>query len=142
GPVTDALRHATADVAGLPLTPLAGALRPLFPEWAAALPPAPERAEDATAARHRLFRALAELIGCLEAVLVIVEDAHWADEATLEFLHYLSTHEDRSPGLVVTYRPEDVPAGSLLPRLSRLAAQPGGLRLALGPLDVAGTASL
>src|SRR2546427_702888 len=83
---------------------------------------APERAEDATAARHRLFRALAELIGCLEAVLVIVEDAHWADEATLEFLLYLSSHEDRSPGLVVTYRPEDVPAGSLLPRLSRLAA--------------------
>ena len=34
GPVTDALRQATDGVAGLPLTDLAGALRPLFPEWA------------------------------------------------------------------------------------------------------------
>lgn len=41
---------------------LAGALRPLFPEWAGDLPPSPEPAEDATAARHRVFRALAELL--------------------------------------------------------------------------------
>jgi hypothetical protein len=42
GPVVDALRHATEDVAGLRLSPLAGALRPLFPEWVGGLPPAPE----------------------------------------------------------------------------------------------------
>jgi hypothetical protein len=41
--------------------------------------------------------------------------------------------------LMITCRPEDVPAGSLLSRLS-----PGitWLRLALGPLDVAGTTGL
>ena len=44
------------------LSALGGALRPLFPEWAGQLPPAPEPAEDATAARHRLFRAFAELL--------------------------------------------------------------------------------
>lgn len=33
GPVVDALRHATEDMAGLGLSPLAGALRALFPEW-------------------------------------------------------------------------------------------------------------
>jgi predicted ATPase len=45
--------------------------------------------------------------------------------------------------LVVTYRPEDVPADSLLLRLSsRPAAGSTQLRLGLGPLDVAGTAAL
>ena len=142
GPVTDALRQAAGNLAGLPLTSLAGSLRALFPEWAHSLPPPPEQAEDATAARHRLFRALCELVGCLGISLVIAEDAHWADEATLEFLLYLASLEPRRFSLVVTYRPEDVPAGSLLPRLSRLAAGPGGLRLGLGPLDAAGTRAL
>jgi predicted ATPase len=42
GPVVDGVRRAAGHVAGLPLSGLAGALRPLFPEWAADLPPAPE----------------------------------------------------------------------------------------------------
>jgi hypothetical protein len=33
GPVVDAMRQATDRVAGLGLSDLAGALRPLFPEW-------------------------------------------------------------------------------------------------------------
>ena len=43
GPLVDAVRQATETVAGLPLSPLAGALRPLFPEWAGDLPAAPPR---------------------------------------------------------------------------------------------------
>jgi AAA ATPase-like protein len=54
GPVADALRQVVGDVPGLRLSALAGALVPLFPEWAGSLPPAPEPAEDATAARHRM----------------------------------------------------------------------------------------
>lgn len=42
GPVADALRQAASDLAVLQLSPLAGALRPLFPEWAQMLPPSPE----------------------------------------------------------------------------------------------------
>src|SRR5215467_3160541 len=53
GPVVDAVRQATADVGGLRLSALGGALRPLFPEWASVLPLTPEPLEDATAARHR-----------------------------------------------------------------------------------------
>jgi DNA-binding CsgD family transcriptional regulator len=144
GPVTDALRHASGGVAGLGLSGLAGALRPLFPEWANDLPPALEPAEDATAVRHRLFRALAELIGCLQIAVLVVEDVHWADEATLEFLLYLTSGPGPAPrpALVVTYRPEDVSAGSLLPQLSRPAARSRPLRLALGPLDVADTGDM
>jgi DNA-binding CsgD family transcriptional regulator len=150
GPVADALRQAAGQVRDLKLTGLAGALRPLFPEWAQDLPPAPEPAEDATAARHRLFRALADVIGGLGITLVVVEDAHWADEATLEFLLFLASRPRGSGGagqpapvsLVITFRPEDVPHGSLLPRLARLAAGTSGLRLALTPLTVAATAGL
>jgi DNA-binding CsgD family transcriptional regulator len=145
GPLTDAVRAAVADISGLGLSALAGALRPLFPEWAPGLPAAPEAAEDPTAARHRLFRALAELLGRLETGLLVVEDAHWADEATLEFLIFLASRPPAAapaPGLLVTIRPEDVPAGSLLPRLARLATGARGLRLPLGPLSEAGTATL
>src|SRR5258708_5287254 len=86
GPVVEAVGQATETVTGLRLSALAGALRPLFPEWAGDLPPALEPAGDATAARHRLFRALAELLGRLEAAMLRVEDGHWADEGTLGFL--------------------------------------------------------
>jgi predicted ATPase len=147
GPVVDAVRQAVDRVAGLPLSPLAGALRPVFPEWAGDLPPAPEPAEDATAVRHRVFRALAELLGCLRVAVLAVEDAHWADEATLEFLLFLASGVPQPVSLVVTCRPEDVPSGSLLQRLAtRLAADSasaaGRLRLTLGPLDVASTGEL
>ena len=145
GPMVDAVRHAADHVAGLRLSPLAGALRPLFPEWAGELPPAPEPAEDATAVRHRVFRALAELLGGLRVSVLAVEDAHWADEATLEFLLFLSSGMPQPVSLVVTCRPEEVPAGSLLQRLAtRLAADSaaGRLRLTLSPLDAVATAKL
>jgi DNA-binding CsgD family transcriptional regulator/tetratricopeptide (TPR) repeat protein len=143
GPVVDALRQAAGSPGELALTGLAGALRPLFPEWTADLPPAPEPVEDATAARHRLFRALAELLACLEVSVLVVEDVHWADEATLEFLLFLSSRQGQQPSIVVSYRPEDLPEDSLLLRLSsRLPAGTSGLRLALRPLAMAETVSL
>jgi DNA-binding CsgD family transcriptional regulator len=144
GPVVDAVRQSRAGVAGLRLTALTGALRPLLPEWAADLPPSPERLEDTKAARHRLFRALAELIGALNATGLVVEDVHWADPVTLEFLLFLAAHQAPTPlNLVVTYRPAEVPPGSLLRRLSsRLPAGTTQVRMALAPLDVTGTAGM
>lgn len=68
GPIVDTIMDAVPDsarIAELGLSPSAGALRPLFPEWAEILPPPPERALDAGAARHRLVRAFAELLGLL-----------------------------------------------------------------------------
>jgi DNA-binding CsgD family transcriptional regulator len=144
GPVADALRQATdGQVAGLGLSGLAGALRPLFPEWDADLPPTPEPAEDATAARHRLFAALAEMLARLQVRVLAVEDLHWADEATLEFLLYLAAGRPPPVSLLVTFRPEDVPAGSLLPRLTpQLSPGTASLRLRLGPLGVPETGGL
>lgn len=144
GPVADALRQRIYDVAALRLSPLAGALRPLFPEWAADLPPLPEPAEDAAAARHRVFLALTELLDRAGLRLLVIEDVHLADEATSEFLRHLASR--RQISLLVTSRAEEMRAGSglaqLLPCPAAVRARPGGLRLELQPLDVTETAEL
>jgi DNA-binding CsgD family transcriptional regulator len=143
GPLVDAIRQATDRVDGLRLSPLAGALRPLFPEWSATLPPALEPAEDATAARHRLFRALAELLDRLGVGVLVLEDAHWADQATLEFLLFLAARQPHPFSLVVTYRAGDVAEDSLVWRLSsRPTAGGTRVRVELEPLDVVETAAL
>jgi DNA-binding CsgD family transcriptional regulator len=143
GPLVDAIRQATDRVDALQLSDLAGALRPLFPEWSADLPPAPEAAEDPTAARHRLFRALCELLQSLSVQVFVVEDAHWADQATLEFLLFVAARQPHPLGLVVTYRAEDVPADSLLWRLlSRAFDGLTCVQLTLAALDVDEVAAL
>lgn len=142
GPVVDALRASAPRVGGLRLTGLtglAGALRPLFPDWADALPPSPEPLHDARAARHRLFGALVELLGRVDVSILVVEDAHWADDATAEFLLYLAAQRVRPVSVVVTYRPEDVPADSLLRQVSGRYAQ---VRCGLEPLGVTATTTL
>ena len=143
GPVVDALRQATDSVAGLGVSALAGALRPLFPEWVEDLPSPPDPAEDATAARHRLFRALAELFDCLAIEALVVEDAHWADEATLEFLLFVASRPLQQVNLVVTYRADEVPPDSLLWRLSsRSLVGTTQVRVVLDPLDAVETEAL
>ncbi|MEU9508417.1 AAA family ATPase [Micromonospora sp. NPDC048170] len=133
GPVVDAIREATDTLAGPGLSGLAGALRPLFPEWAADLPPAPDPLPDPSAARHRLFRALVELIGWLDVTVLVLDDMHWADEATIEFLLFLMSRPQPPVNVVVTYRPGEGPDDGMLRRLSsRLPAF--GLRLRLDPL--------
>ncbi|RIQ11027.1 ATP-binding protein [Jiangella rhizosphaerae] len=141
GPLVDALHRLPVD--GVPLSPLAGALRPLFPEWAEHLPPALEPLEDPSSTRHRLFRALAELVERSGIEVLVLEDAHWADAATLEFLPLLVGATQHDLSLVVTYRATDVPAASPLLRLT--ARPPAGLRrveLALEPLTVGETTAL
>ena len=144
GPLVGAVRQACDRVTGLPLTELAGALRPLLPEWAADLPPALDPPDDGNAARHRLFWAMAELITCLDVSILVVEDLHWADEATLDFLLFLCAGQHHTGlNLMATYRREDLPPASPLLRLSsRVPAGTRQLRLTLRPLDETGTAEV
>lgn len=143
GPIVDAIRDAVHDVSALDLSPLAGALRPLFAEWADLLPGPLEPAEDALAARHRTFRALAELLDRLGTDALVLDDAHWADDATLEFLLFLRARRPVPPSLVIAYRPLDLPANSLLRRIAaRRPGLPATCRIPLSPLDVADTGRL
>lgn len=144
GPIVDAvLATGISTLAPLELSPLAGALRPLFPEWARELPPAPEPAEDATAARHRVLRALAELVDKLGVTLLVIDDAQWSDDATREFVLFLANREGAGLSIVVAYRPEDLVEDSWLRRLSALLRpHRSRLRLVLEPLGQAETAAL
>jgi DNA-binding NarL/FixJ family response regulator len=138
GPIVDAIRDELPDstqLAALGLSPAAGALRPLFPEWADALPPAPEGAHDADAVRHRLVRAFAELLTLLGIDLLVVEDVHWADEATLELLLSLVSRQPQPLSLMLTFRPEEVADDSLLLRLSSRGATGTGISHARVSLD-------
>jgi DNA-binding CsgD family transcriptional regulator len=75
--------------------------------------------------------------------VLVLEDVHWADEATLEFLAFVMSLPDQPVNVVATYRGEDLPADSLLLRMSsRLPAGRTQLRLTLRSLDVGQTAEL
>ncbi|MPZ26149.1 MAG: AAA family ATPase [Micromonosporaceae bacterium] len=139
GPVVDGLRRLRDEIGDVELSPLGGALRPLFPEWDADLPPPPEPLDDAGARRHRIYRALGELVDRFGVDQLVVEDAHWADAASLEWLIGACASGGRGRSVVVTYRREDVPSGSLLWQLStRIPARMSKVRLVLEPLDVSG----
>lgn len=143
GPVVGGVRRLRPD--GVPdgLSPIAGALRPLFPEWAQLLPPQLEPLETAGATRHRLFGALVELLDRLDVDVLVLEDAHWADTASLELLLTLMAADHTHRSLVVTYRPDEIKESPTLLRLtSRTPAGMSRVRIALGPLSVEETGRL
>jgi len=72
-----------------------------------------------------------------QPVALLVDDAHWADEASQGFLAYLARRVQSMPvGLVVGARPQE--PGDEASALAQLAADPDARRLALQPLDAAG----
>ena len=90
------------------------------------------------APRDRIFRAaLAELGAGLAPTLAVVEDAHWADEATLDLLRFLGRRLGGVRALlVVTYRDDEVgPQHPLRVVLGDLATSATCRRLPLSPLS-------
>jgi DNA-binding CsgD family transcriptional regulator len=85
--------------------------RPLGPIWDMALdePVLGDalRGQD----RHEVFAVVFELMArALRPTIVVIEDIHWADEATLDLVKYLGRRIDRTHGLLVlTYRDGEVP---------------------------------
>lgn len=111
----------------------------LFPELANTASDKPsESLPNPEIGKYRLYEALAGLIFDLAAtqpVLVILEDLHWSDEASLEFFRFLARRLGGKRLLLAgTYRSEN-----LTPPLSRILAHIHQERLALefklGPLD-------
>ena len=135
GPVVEAVRALGDELAALPLTPLAGALRPLLPELADRLPPAPEPLGDRTMERHRLWRALVELLHAAGPLVVVLEDLHWSDDATPQFLAFLTAQQPPELTLVLTSRVEELAGPAPLRSLSgRLPASTSVVRMQLHPL--------
>jgi predicted ATPase len=97
---------------------LVSVLRQYAPSWLvqmpALLPPADWEALQRTvgsAAQSRMLRELTEALDALttECPLVLVlEDLHWSDRATLEWLAYIARRPDPARLLILgTYRPVD-----------------------------------
>jgi DNA-binding CsgD family transcriptional regulator/tetratricopeptide (TPR) repeat protein len=147
GPVLEALRGLTGRPLPCPLSPVAGALRPLLPELAEVLPVPLEPLPDPLADRHREFRAIRELLGACGPVLLVLDDVHWADERTRDVLRFLAAAPPERLGLVLAYRTESGrgvfgtpfrPAETVRTARVRLGplAVPAVRRLAAGLLDV------
>ena len=107
-PLAAVLEAVYGGAAALPersrLSPVTGALVPLLPELADRLPPAPPPLEDQLAERHRLFRAVATLLGELGPAVLVLEDVHWADAGTADFLAYLTARMPAGLAVVLTLR--------------------------------------
>lgn len=108
-----------------------------------AMPELRAAADVSAAGRGRLPAAMRALLAS-EPTLLLIEDAHWADEATLDVLRFLGRRLDGLPLLaVVTYRPEDAPPRRRLSFvLGDLAGRPGVSRLTVERLSVAAVAQL
>jgi hypothetical protein len=151
-PFVEALRHY---VSACPLQELvsrlqrvSGELRRIVPELADRIPNLPEPlAGDPDGARSRLFEAVSSLL-CEAAqstpVVLVLEDLHWADKATLLLLKYLVRYPREARLMVLgTYRETEVdvddPLSALLAELGRERVLE---RRALAPLDAAAVSEL
>lgn len=112
GPVVDALAAIGPWLLDAALPPSTGALAPLLPDLADRLPPAPAKPQGPGAARHQLIQAVRSVLAQVAPVVMVVEDLHWADDATRELLLLLARDLPGQFALVVTYRAEDLPPGA------------------------------
>ncbi len=89
--------------------------RPLGPlyDMAHELGAALRAALDAGCASHQVFQLFIDELRTERcATIVVVEDAHWADDATAEFVKVIARRIARYPALlIITFRDEELPAG-------------------------------
>lgn len=93
--------------------------------------------------RDEVFSAVQEEVKAAPGTILVIEDAHWADEATLDVVRFLARRIDTLPGVVVlTYRDEldrDHPLNRLL---GDLGHRDGVDRIALQRLSPAAVEAL
>ena len=100
--------------------------------------PALARALGAGEAQSIFTALLDELTdpGDAAVTVLVVEDAHWADDASLDALAFVARRvEGLRVLLVFTYRDDEVPVVSLLQRVLGGLRSPVAIRVALGPLS-------
>jgi DNA-binding CsgD family transcriptional regulator len=134
-PVVDLLRHLEPRLRGARLSPLAGALRPLCPEFSDWLPEQVDTGDAATN-RHQLFRAVREALAASGPLTLVLDDVQWLDVRTAEFLDFLLANPLPTVAIVATCRSD--PPGAPPAALGWLARLPSDVpvdHLALHPLD-------
>ena len=125
--------------AGL-LAGAAGHAAPLFGVAAPEEDAAGALLDPSFAILHGLYWLCANL-GRRCPLLLCIDDVHWADQASLRFLHYLGRRVGELPvAVVAAARPAEPTGGS--PLLAALAADPSAEVLVLAPLSVHAVAEL
>jgi DNA-binding CsgD family transcriptional regulator/tetratricopeptide (TPR) repeat protein len=134
GPLLDLVRGFAAAtspaVAAHAFAPAVPELLALFPELAGVIAdgePAPPT--DPEHGRRRLFHAILQALDLLarrQPLLLVFEDVHWSDDATLDLLHHLARGlNENAVVLALSYRSDEIG-----PRLGRLLAELDRARLA------------
>lgn len=117
-PLLDLLRTYLAqcppEEIALRLGSAAAELVKILPELGALLPAVtPTTALDAEQEKRRIFQALTQVFAQVtgnQPLLAIVEDVHWSDDTSLEFLRYLARGIAAQPMLLLlTYRQDETP---------------------------------
>jgi DNA-binding CsgD family transcriptional regulator len=104
-----------------------------------------ERLLADSAPRDVIFRALlSSLATGSKPALLVIEDAHWADEATLDLVRYLARRVEATRSLtVISYRDDEIgPRHPLRQMFGDLATAGTIDRLSVEPLTVEGVAIL
>lgn len=90
------------------LPPETGTLAAYLPDLAPHLDDS-RQATSAMPERLRLVLGIRAVLRAVEPVVLVIEDMHWADEATRELLFLMAREPPGGLGLVLTYRAEDLP---------------------------------
>jgi DNA-binding CsgD family transcriptional regulator/tetratricopeptide (TPR) repeat protein len=99
---------------------------------------------ESDALPHEVVAALAGILRSRKPTAFVLEDAHWADEATLDVLRLLARRVESLPALVVvTYRDDEVDANNQLRLVLGDVSTTGVVqRLKLAPLSASAVAVL
>ncbi len=143
-PIAEALRHLmrapSAPERDDVLGPGAHEIARLVPELRRTLGPESDDGPAGPAFRSQLFETVRDILGRLgqrAPVLLVVEDAHWADSSTRDLLTFLLVNLLHEPVLVVvTYRSDELPRRHPLRRyLAELYRRGRVDRFELAPFD-------
>ncbi|MDX2946790.1 helix-turn-helix transcriptional regulator [Streptomyces caniscabiei] len=120
----------------LPYQPLADALADLDTGTGIPSPFAEASAMDRFALQRAAAAFLTRIAHTGNGLVVVLDDVHWADPASLELLDHLVRHPPRrAPVVIVVARRERQTAPRLVASLTRGVEAGTVLRLELGPLD-------
>jgi DNA-binding CsgD family transcriptional regulator len=113
-------------------------------EIAAALSFSPSGAPAAGSSREQLFAFLFEKLSAPSPLtLVVLEDLHWADEATLDFVRFIGHRIQRTRCLILgTYRDDEIAPSHLLRGVLGELTGRHCVRIRLPPLSLAAVEQL
>ena len=115
-------------------TEQAAELAPVFPSLAGTSDADGERQGEERYRTHRAVRALLELIAAPKPLVLVLDDLHWADDASLELADFLLRQPPRAPTVIALARRSGVMADRWVSAWDAAVRDHGLERMEIGPL--------